>query len=476
MGSFEASAYGPPWGGIEGGVFGARCSNTSTGVKLCKGVQKLAIAVNPSVITYGTKVKINPNPFKDANLVFTAVDTGGYGNSVPRWVDFFVASGRTDQNKWGRRQVKVYKVGKGSPKDVATLGEGGSQSSGAATLPFTKNCEYEGKQQTDPISRAVAWRTGDSRYSRCYVAAINSWYQAIVADPEPGGSGNIDAGGPVRAAIVKIALREAKLSDKWPAHANNCGPPKTRYFPGSEWPCGTPWCALFTTWVWKKAGINFAGSASVSSLSVWGKEKKLYKSGPHNNPQPGDMVMKNGAHVALVTKVTSPHNIDTVGGNEGVDNVVLQKGYHPTARGWTHYVSPPGPSSTSEAGSLAWPLAGEVTLEFGKRRTVGRTTGPRNNGINIKTDSGTDVKAAAAGKVTLASEVSGLGNYVCIMHPQFGLTTCYAYNDKVTVSTGDSVKKGQVIGKSGAMLHFEVREGLNPGDKAVDPQKYLKKR
>lgn len=114
---FEATAYGPPWDAMEGtGV-------TSKGVDLRKGQQKLVVAVDPSVIPYGTKLKVWPNPFGDRNLVFTAADTGGAFQGGVNKIDFFVASGRKDQNRWGRRGVSVKVVGRGSPKDVGVLGE-----------------------------------------------------------------------------------------------------------------------------------------------------------------------------------------------------------------------------------------------------------------------------------------------------------------------------------------------------------------
>ena len=116
MGTFTTTAYGPPWNAMEGtGV-------TSKGVKLRKGQQKLVVAVDPSVIPYGTKLKIWPNPFGDKNLVFTAGDTGGAFQGGKRKIDFFIASGRKAQNAWGVRQAQVKIVGRGSPKDIATLG------------------------------------------------------------------------------------------------------------------------------------------------------------------------------------------------------------------------------------------------------------------------------------------------------------------------------------------------------------------
>ena len=75
----------------------------------------------------------------------------------------------------------------------------------------------------------------------------------------------------------------------------------------------------------------------------------------------------------------------------------------------------------------------------------------------------------------------GYGNHVIIQHTD-GNYTLYAhlYENSLTVSEGDSVKQGQVIGKMGssgystaAHLHFEVREGQNDISAAVDPLEYI---
>jgi TP901 family phage tail tape measure protein len=95
-GRFVATAYGPPWGGIEGeGV-------TSTGIDLHGAPHKYIIAVDPTVIPYHSQVKVQPNPFGYAGT-FAAEDTGGAikGNRI----DFYDWMGRAHQNAWGRRNV-----------------------------------------------------------------------------------------------------------------------------------------------------------------------------------------------------------------------------------------------------------------------------------------------------------------------------------------------------------------------------------
>ncbi len=89
---------------------------------------------------------------------------------------------------------------------------------------------------------------------------------------------------------------------------------------------------------------------------------------------------------------------------------------------------------------------------------------------------GTAVKAAEGGVVAYAgSELKGYGNLVLIRHPN-GYVTAYANNGEIDVKRGETVKRGQMIAKSGQsgnvsspQLHFELRKGAQP----VDPTGYL---
>ena len=66
-----------------------------------------------------------------------------------------------------------------------------------------------------------------------------------------------------------------------------------------------------------------------------------------------------------------------------------------------------------------------------------------------------------------------LGTIVLIRHAN-DVLTIYGRVDNVTVSKGDTVKRGQVIGVVAAgdpaTMHFEVRKGTD----SVDPMPYLK--
>jgi 3D (Asp-Asp-Asp) domain-containing protein len=93
-----ATAYGPPWGGIEGnGV-------TATGMNLTSGAPALEVAVDPSAIPLRSYVHVQPNPFATGRA-FYAGDTGGA--IIGHHVDIYDWRGRASQDAWGQRSVSV---------------------------------------------------------------------------------------------------------------------------------------------------------------------------------------------------------------------------------------------------------------------------------------------------------------------------------------------------------------------------------
>jgi murein DD-endopeptidase MepM/ murein hydrolase activator NlpD len=123
------------------------------------------------------------------------------------------------------------------------------------------------------------------------------------------------------------------------------------------------------------------------------------------------------------------------------------------------------------SGTLTLPVAGPVTSPFGARTSP--TTGAQefHEGIDIGAAEGTPIRAAASGTVTFAGQMSGYGNVVILSHAG-GLQTRYAHQSAMSVTAGQTVAAGEVIGAVGATgeatgphLHFEVR--LN--GVAVDP-------
>lgn len=122
---------------------------------------------------------------------------------------------------------------------------------------------------------------------------------------------------------------------------------------------------------------------------------------------------------------------------------------------------------------FSWPIKGKVVSRYGPK-----SEGQKNEGINIAAKLGSPVRAAQSGVVVYASNgIEGYGNLLLIKHSGGWMTT-YAHNERILVTKGQTIKRGQIIarvGKSGGVkipqLHFEIRKGRL----TYDPLKYLPK-
>lgn len=137
-----STAYGAPWGGIQGtGV-------TATGIDLRKHPKQYVVAVDPSVIPLGTKLRIKDNPFGDPNIVFTAADTGGAIKG--KRLDFYDWRGRKAQMAWGTRPIDAEIVGRGGkPQGAAGGAQGGAGGQGATFIPGKPSSGFDGAGGAD---------------------------------------------------------------------------------------------------------------------------------------------------------------------------------------------------------------------------------------------------------------------------------------------------------------------------------------
>ncbi len=132
---------------------------------------------------------------------------------------------------------------------------------------------------------------------------------------------------------------------------------------------------------------------------------------------------------------------------------------------------PAAPAGAQSSQGFIWPVNGPITSPFCEPRPWEAC----HPGIDIGVPSGTPIRAVADGTVAIAGPEGGYGNYTCIDHGG-GLSTCYAHQTSISVSVGQHVSQGQVIGISGCTglcfgphLHFEVRVN----GQVVDPMGYL---
>ncbi|MGY4370950.1 murein DD-endopeptidase MepM/ murein hydrolase activator NlpD [Bradyrhizobium sp. LB1.3] len=127
--------------------------------------------------------------------------------------------------------------------------------------------------------------------------------------------------------------------------------------------------------------------------------------------------------------------------------------------------------TTSALPTFRWPVRGKVVTTYGAK-----TNGKSNDGINLAVPEGTPIKAAEDGVVAYSgNELKGYGNLILVRHSN-GYVTAYAHASELMVKRGDTIKRGQVIAKSGQsgevaspQLHFEIRKGSSP----VDPLQFL---
>ena len=127
---------------------------------------------------------------------------------------------------------------------------------------------------------------------------------------------------------------------------------------------------------------------------------------------------------------------------------------------------------------LRYPLIrqGSLTTHFGSIDSVHSTP---HTGIDIAIASGTPIVAAESGTVIRASWYGGYGNCVEIRHED-GSMTLYGHMSEINVQKGDSVLRGQQIGRvgstgrsTGAHVHFEYYE---PGSSSpIDPLQLVRK-
>ncbi len=119
--------------------------------------------------------------------------------------------------------------------------------------------------------------------------------------------------------------------------------------------------------------------------------------------------------------------------------------------------------------SFRWPVDGG-------RVSAGLYGYPGHTGMDIAAPTGTAVRAAAAGVVSMVKySYTGYGFHLMIDHGG-GMQTLYGHNSKIHVVTGQWVEQGELIASIGSTgrstgphVHFEVRQN----GRYMDPAKYV---
>jgi len=130
-------------------------------------------------------------------------------------------------------------------------------------------------------------------------------------------------------------------------------------------------------------------------------------------------------------------------------------------------ILPPAGESGDDRVDWAWPVRGRILNGYSESASL--------KGIDIGGSAGVPIVASAPGKVVYAgSGLRGYGKLVIVKHNKTYLSA-YAHLDQISVKEGQSVGRGQELGKMGntdadqVKLHFEIRSLGKP----VDPMRYL---
>lgn len=129
-----------------------------------------------------------------------------------------------------------------------------------------------------------------------------------------------------------------------------------------------------------------------------------------------------------------------------------------------------GTAVTSPLGSY-W-----QTSSYGRRPDPFTGAASRHQGVDLAAPLGSAVKAVSDGTVSVAGYNDVLGNYVMIRSPDSRLTFVFGHMERVFVSAGEVINRGDRIGTigmtgktTGPHLHFEVRRFGVP----ANPKDYL---
>ncbi len=122
-------------------------------------------------------------------------------------------------------------------------------------------------------------------------------------------------------------------------------------------------------------------------------------------------------------------------------------------------------------GKLPWPVKGGFRARFGTSRNQGDLTW---NGVVIKADYDTQVRAVSNGRVAFADWLQGYG-FITIIDHNDGYMSLYGYAQELYKEVGDWVEASEVIatvGDSGGQetsgLYFEIRKQGKP----INPQRW----
>ena len=97
-----------------------------------------------------------------------------------------------------------------------------------------------------------------------------------------------------------------------------------------------------------------------------------------------------------------------------------------------------------------WPVTGRISGVYGSQRIYNGTPGTPHYGVDVAQPAGTPVSAPAAGEVTLAEPDLFYSGGTVILDHGYGFSSSFLHLSEVSVSVGDQLAPGDLIGAIGA--------------------------
>lgn len=128
-------------------------------------------------------------------------------------------------------------------------------------------------------------------------------------------------------------------------------------------------------------------------------------------------------------------------------------------------------------GHLPWPVdVGNIDVHFGIETIPGTKLTRKSDGIEIALPQGSAVKSIADGEVSYAADIQGEWT-VFIRHGKY--FSVYGHLSSISVSRGQAVKAGSIVGRSGTNIDGDGSLLLminNEKSVPLDPEQWLKRR
>ena len=122
---------------------------------------------------------------------------------------------------------------------------------------------------------------------------------------------------------------------------------------------------------------------------------------------------------------------------------------------------------------FVWPVTGRISGVYGSQRIYNGMPGTPHYGVDVARPTGTPVLAPAAGEVTLAEPDLFYSGGTVILDHGYGFSSSFLHLSEVSVSVGDQLAPGDLIGAIGATgratgPHLDWR--MSWFNQRIDPQ------